>query len=73
MTSELPPHVSDLAALTVYNKAQATKGHCDLLIKHDFTAIDKYFANPYIQHNPALENGIESLREFKLANVPLSS
>jgi predicted SnoaL-like aldol condensation-catalyzing enzyme len=64
------PHPSDLAALTAYNKEQATKGHSDLLVKKDFTAIDKYFANPYIQHNQALANGVESLREFKMANVP---
>ena len=72
MTSELPPHPSDIAALTAYNKKQASEGHCGILIKKDFSAIDKYFANPYIQHNPGLINGIESLREFKMANVPRS-
>ena len=70
MTPELPPHLSDIAAVTAFNKSQATKGHCNLLINKDFSAIDQYFANPYIQHNPRLVNGIESLREFKMANVP---
>ena len=73
MVAELPPHPSDTAAWTAYNKKRAHAGHSDLLMNKDFSAIDKYFAEPYIQHNPNLVNGLESLREFKTANVPGAS
>lgn len=68
--SNTVPHPSDLVALTAYNKKQATAGHTDLLVKKDMSAIDKYFGEPYIQHNPSLVNGLEFLRKFKAANVP---
>lgn len=40
--------------------------------EHDVKAVDKYFADPYIQHNPIAPSGIESLRGLvgKLAEGP---
>ena len=70
MGVESSPLLSELAALTAYNKKKAYAGHSKLLVDKDFNVLDTYFAEPYIQHNPNLVNGLESLREFKKANVP---
>jgi hypothetical protein len=34
----------------------------ELLNRRDFTAIDRYWRDPYIQHAPLLDNGVEALR-----------
>jgi predicted SnoaL-like aldol condensation-catalyzing enzyme len=35
-----------------------------LMNDHDITALDKYWTEDYIQHNPMIESGREPFREF---------
>lgn len=70
-TTEFPATVS--ATDTETNKAIGFKAQHDLIVKKDFTALDKYWKEDYIQHNPALRNGLTELKVFKKANVPLAT
>lgn len=70
-TTEFPATVS--ATDTALNKAIGLKAQSDLIEKKDFTALDKYWKEDYVQHNPALRNGLAELKIFKLANVPLAT
>lgn len=42
---------------TSYNKRLVTKAVDELLVKKDVTAIDRYWAGSYQQHNPNIPNG----------------
>lgn len=64
---------STRAALTSYNKEIAYRAQHELIVDKDISSIDRYFAEPYIQHNPALTSGLVELRKFKAANVPLAT
>lgn len=50
--------------LTTANKMIVTKAVDDLFVKGDITAIDRYFADPYLQHNPVGESGVDGLQEL---------
>ncbi len=50
---------------TAANKAFAMKAQTELLVHKDFSVFDRYWKDPYPQHNPLLESGIKSLRDFK--------
>jgi predicted SnoaL-like aldol condensation-catalyzing enzyme len=46
------------------NKDLILKAISDVFINRDITALDKYFSENYIQHNPSLPNGISVLKQF---------
>lgn len=59
---------NDIAA----NKATVQAALTGAFADHDVTAVDKYFAAPYIQHNPLAPSGVAALRGMvgKLAEGP---
>lgn len=61
------------AADTATNKAIAYRAQYELIVDKDFSALDRYWKDDYIQHNPALRNGLAELTTFKKANVPLAT
>lgn len=46
------------------NKEIVIKALTELFIKRDLTAIDRYWGNPYLQHNPGIADGHTQLREI---------
>ena len=46
------------------NKALVKTAITEMFIKGDVTALDRYWADPYIQHNPQIPNGHQALREL---------
>jgi predicted SnoaL-like aldol condensation-catalyzing enzyme len=46
------------------NKALVTKALTEAFINGDLTAIDRYWSDHYIQHNPQIPNGREALKGF---------
>lgn len=57
------------AALTQYrltqaNKALVVKAYQALFGDHDLTALDRYWAENYIQHNPTMKDGRDSVKQL---------
>lgn len=52
------------------NKTIALRAQTELLVAKDFSALDRYWGDIYIQHNPNLANGVAALRVFKETMVP---
>lgn len=54
------------------NKATVKAALTGAFAEHDVSAVDKYFADPYIQHNPLAPSGVAALRGMvdKLAGGP---
>ncbi|MBO9641676.1 MAG: nuclear transport factor 2 family protein [Pseudacidovorax sp.] len=50
--------------LTQKNKALVMKAYQELFGDHDFGALDRYWGDTYIQHNPYMADGREGVREF---------
>lgn len=50
--------------LTQTNKALVTKAYQELFGDHDLTAVDRYWAENYIQHNPTMKDGRDSVKEM---------
>ncbi|HEX7108578.1 MAG TPA: ester cyclase [Aestuariivirga sp.] len=50
--------------LTKNNKALVLKAYQELFGDHDLKALDRYWATPYIQHNPTMTDGIDSVKEL---------
>jgi predicted SnoaL-like aldol condensation-catalyzing enzyme len=50
--------------LTQANKALVTKAYQELFGDHDLTALDRYWADEYIQHNPSMTDGREAVKTF---------
>lgn len=46
------------------NKALVLKAYQELFGDHDLTALDRYWAKDYIQHNPALGDGPAAVKQF---------
>ncbi len=46
------------------NKELALTAITDVFVKRDIAAFDKYFSENYIQHNPAIPNGTEVLKQI---------
>ncbi|MFD1049772.1 ester cyclase, partial [Kibdelosporangium lantanae] len=44
------------------NKRVALAAVDELLNKHDLTAVDRYYREPYIQHNPDIANGFAGVK-----------
>jgi len=47
---------------TAANKELVIKGLTEVLIQGNAEAVDTYFADPYIQHNPMAASGVEALK-----------
>jgi predicted SnoaL-like aldol condensation-catalyzing enzyme len=52
------------------NKALVRKALHELFVLRDLTALDRHWADPYIQHNPEVPDGIEGLRGFLKDRIP---
>jgi predicted SnoaL-like aldol condensation-catalyzing enzyme len=50
--------------LTQANKALVLKAYQELFGDHDLTALDRYWATNYIQHNPTMTDGRDSVRQL---------
>ncbi|MDX8530335.1 nuclear transport factor 2 family protein [Mesorhizobium sp. VK25A] len=50
--------------LTQANKALVLKAYQELFGDHDLTALDRYWAVNYIQHNPTMTDGRDSVRQL---------
>ena len=50
--------------LTQANKALVTKAYQELFGDADLTALDRYWADEYIQHNPSMTDGREAVKTF---------
>jgi predicted SnoaL-like aldol condensation-catalyzing enzyme len=46
------------------NKALVLKAYQELFGDHDLTALDRYWAKDYIQHNPSMGDGTEAVKQF---------
>jgi hypothetical protein len=46
------------------NKALVLKAYQELLGDHDLTALDRYWAKEYIQHNPSMGDGTDAVKQF---------
>jgi predicted SnoaL-like aldol condensation-catalyzing enzyme len=46
------------------NKALVVKAYQELFGDHDLTALDRYWAKDYIQHNPTMGDGTEQVKQF---------
>ena len=53
-------HAADAAA----NKALVMKAYQELFGDHDLTALDRYWAKNYIQHNPYMTDGTDAVRQY---------
>jgi predicted SnoaL-like aldol condensation-catalyzing enzyme len=50
--------------LTQANKALVVKAYQALFGDHDLTALDRYWAENYIQHNPTMKDGRDSVKQL---------
>jgi predicted SnoaL-like aldol condensation-catalyzing enzyme len=52
--------------------ANARQAMIDVFRKKDMTAVDRYFAEPFVQHDPAVADGLAGLKAFAadVANSP---
>jgi len=46
------------------NKALVLKAYQALFGDHDLSAVDRYWAKDYIQHNPSMGDGTEAVKQF---------
>lgn len=46
------------------NKALVLKAYQALFGDHDLSAVDRYWAKDYIQHNPTMTDGTEAVKQF---------
>lgn len=46
------------------NKALVTQAYQQLFGDHDLTALDRYWAENYIQHNPTMTDGRDSVKQM---------
>jgi len=45
------------------NKEIAMKAMQELFVKRNENALDKYWSDPYIQHNASMESGLDGIRK----------
>jgi predicted SnoaL-like aldol condensation-catalyzing enzyme len=50
--------------MTSSNAQWVKQALIELFVKRDLSAIDRYWAAPYLQHNPSLPDGVELLRDI---------
>ncbi len=53
-------------------RALALRAQTELIVDKDLSAFDRYWAEPYIQHNPTLPSGMAAIRGFMAQIVPLA-
>ncbi|MFD8002734.1 nuclear transport factor 2 family protein [Streptomyces mirabilis] len=46
------------------NKEIVTPAIEELFNQHDLTGVDRYWRDPYTQHNPTMPNGLQTLRDL---------
>ena len=51
-------------ALTTANRATVAKAINELFVMKDATAIDRYWADPYLQHNPIARSGVATFKSL---------
>ena len=69
-----PVHAQDAAQTQIVQDHELTQANKDLVLKayqelfgnHDLTALDRYWADAYIQHNPYIGDGREAVKTFLL-------
>jgi len=59
-----PNQVKEQATEKTDNKAMVSRAMNDLFVKRDLTALDRYWTDNYIQHNPTFANGKTPLKAF---------
>lgn len=64
-------YTEDELTSTVDNKTIVETAIREAFTNKDISAIDKYWAEDYIQHNPTIPNGREAIKNL-LANVPFT-
>lgn len=52
------------SSTTQQNKATVLQAMDAIMVRRDPTQVDKYFAEPYLQHNPYVPSGVAPLREL---------
>src|SRR5688572_1240618 len=57
-------------SLTVANRALVGTAIDELFIEKDLEAIDRYWAEPYLQHNPLAASGVAAFRNLMSSFVP---
>jgi predicted SnoaL-like aldol condensation-catalyzing enzyme len=67
---KLVEHPAPVSSDTAGNKAVGLRAQTELLVDKDFSALERYWGEDYIQHQPGLRNGLADLKAFKTANVP---
>jgi predicted SnoaL-like aldol condensation-catalyzing enzyme len=55
-------HASD--AKPAANKALVLKAYQELFGDHDVSALDRYWAKDYVQHNPYMVDGTEAVKQY---------
>lgn len=69
--SELKEETSMKTANEAANEALVLKVYTELFNDHDASALDRYFTDNLIQHNPQLPDGTDALRAVVTANTNL--
>jgi predicted SnoaL-like aldol condensation-catalyzing enzyme len=65
--ADSPAHVRPVERrleMSQANKALVMKAYQELIGDHDLTALDRYWADEYIQHSPKASDGREALRQM---------
>jgi predicted SnoaL-like aldol condensation-catalyzing enzyme len=75
-TAATKPTVAHSAEQARQNKALVLKAYQELFGDHDLGALDRYWAATYIQHNPYITDGTDSVKQYVqklgLLNAPKS-
>ncbi|MFG6486243.1 nuclear transport factor 2 family protein [Roseateles sp. BYS78W] len=58
------PAAASKHANAAANKALVLKAYQALFGDHDLSAVDRYWAKDYIQHNPYMADGTEAVKQF---------
>jgi predicted SnoaL-like aldol condensation-catalyzing enzyme len=61
------------AELSRANRTLVAKAIDDLFIQKDLTAIDRYWSDPYLQHNPIAKSGVSTFRSLMSSLVSSAS
>jgi predicted SnoaL-like aldol condensation-catalyzing enzyme len=63
-TKPTPEVIIQQNELTQNNKALVLKAYQELFGDNDLTALDRYWAATYIQHNPMMTDGVDSVKQM---------
>jgi predicted SnoaL-like aldol condensation-catalyzing enzyme len=62
--ADAKPAASATRSSAAANKALVLKAYQALFGDHDLSAVDRYWAPDYIQHNPYMADGTEAVKQF---------